>query len=143
MFPDRAEKVVSEMREKLQPHDTPQTKPSIIVQWWPKPVIAPGRDSWVQHLMDAVGLVNPLADRAVKSTPLTDEELREYNPDAVVISWCGVKYDKYHSRVIYRNPLWQDTKVRHKPERLQDFRSLSRPPFTALDGWVYSIEENC
>ncbi len=135
--PDRAEKVVSEMREKLQPHDTPQTKPSVIVQWWPKPVIAPGRDSWVQHLMDAVGLVNPLADRAVKSTPLTDEELREYNPDAVVISWCGVKYDKYHSKVIYRNPLWQDTKFVTNQNVFKISEAyLGRPSPRLMDGFV-------
>ena len=134
---NRAEHVVEEMRESIQPQPTIGSKPSLIVQWWPKPVIAPGRFSWVQHLMDAAGLVNPLAQRDVKSTPLTDEEVREFNPDAVVISWCGVQYDKYRPKVVYRNPAWQDTKfVKNRNVFRISEAHLGRPSPRLMDGFV-------
>lgn len=81
--------------------------PRILVQWWPKPVIAPGKRSWVNDLLVAAGAVNPLAQRDVKSTPLEDAEVSALDPDAVVISWCGVRPEKYRPEVIYRNEQWQ------------------------------------
>lgn len=107
---DRGEALVADLRSQLEtpPPQLDTRPPRIAVQWWPKPVILPGRHSWVTDLLELAGGVNPLADRDVKSSPLTDEELRDLEPDAIVISWCGVKTEKYRPDVIYRNPLWQD-----------------------------------
>jgi len=80
---------------------------SVLVQWWPKPVIAPGRLSWTHDLIIEAGLINPLGDEDVKSRPLTDEEVRAMDPDAIVLSWCGIAAEKYRPEVIYSNPLWQ------------------------------------
>ena len=97
----KAAHVVEDMRSVIGRVD--HGGPTILIQWWPKPVIAPGRLSWVNGLLRAAGASNPLADREVKSMPLTDEEVAAINPDAIVISWCGVKEDKYRPDVIYRN----------------------------------------
>ncbi len=133
----RAEHVVNEMRETIRANAAVESAPSLIVQWWPKPVIAPGKFSWVQYLMDAAGLVNPLAQRDVKSTPLTDEEVRELNPDAVVISWCGVQFDKYRPKVVYRNPLWQETNfVRNQNVFRVSEAHLGRPSPRLMDGFI-------
>ncbi len=133
----RADHVVNEMRETIQASASVEPAPSLIVQWWPKPVIAPGKFSWVQYLMDAAGLVNPLAQRDVKSTPLTDEEVRDLNPDAVVISWCGVQFDKYRPKVVYRNPLWQETKfVRNQNVFRISEAHLGRPSPRLMDGFI-------
>jgi iron complex transport system substrate-binding protein len=78
------------------------------VQWWPKPVIAPGRLSWVTDVLRAAGARNPLGAEDVKSRPLEDEEVRELAPDAFVIAWCGVRPEKYRPDVIYRNPVWAE-----------------------------------
>ena len=71
----------------------------------------------------------------VKSTPLTDEEVLELNPDAVVISWCGVDFSKYRPKVIYRNPLWQETKfVKNKNVFRVSEAYLGRPSPRLVDG---------
>jgi len=102
--PDRADDLVQQMRDAIQPPTTEQHDgPTLLVQWWPKPVIAPGRQSWVNELLASAGARNPLIDRDVKSAPLEDAEVRELDPDAFVISWCGVKPEKYRPDVIYRN----------------------------------------
>ncbi|MDH3450977.1 MAG: ABC transporter substrate-binding protein, partial [Gammaproteobacteria bacterium] len=108
---ERGAQVVAAMRRDCTPRAASERPPSLLVQWWPKPVIAPGRDSWVNDLLDAAGAVNPIRHRPVKSTPLSDEEVREIDPDAIVISWCGVKPNKYRPDVIYRKPEWQSVKA--------------------------------
>lgn len=82
--------------------------PRVLIQWWPKPVIGPGRLSWVQDLLDLVGAENPLGDEEVRSRPMPDEEVAELAPKAIVISWCGVHPDKYRPDVVFRNPAWQE-----------------------------------
>lgn len=100
---EEAERLVDQMRREIQPRQDTETRPRILVQWWPKPVIVPGRRSWVTDLLDAAGGVNPLGTEDVLSRPVPDDEVRELNPDAVVLSWCGVEPEKYRPDVVYRN----------------------------------------
>ncbi len=81
---------------------------SILVQWWPKPVIAPGKLSWVQDLLVMAGGTSPLGEEEVRSRPMTDDEVAASAPEAIVLSWCGVHPSKYRPDVILRNPLWQE-----------------------------------
>ncbi len=108
---ERADAVVEELAQALEPATVDADAPTILVQWWPKPVIAPGRQSWVNDLLLAAGAANPIIDRDVKSTPLEDSEVSAIDPDAIVISWCGVKPEKYRPEVIYRNPAFADMKA--------------------------------
>lgn len=108
---DRAEAVVETLARELTPAPANEHKPTLLVQWWPKPVIAPGKQSWVNDLLLAAGGANPIGDRDVKSTPLEDNEVCELDPDAIVISWCGVKPDKYRPDVVYRNPAFANMKA--------------------------------
>ncbi|MBK8979039.1 MAG: ABC transporter substrate-binding protein [Planctomycetes bacterium] len=107
--PDRAATVIAQMRAAIEapPELTglaPDERPSVLVQWWPKPVIAPGRRSWVHDLLEHAGARNALGDRDVKSTPLTDDEVAALDPDLIVISWCGVPSAKYRTDVVTGNP---------------------------------------
>lgn len=80
--------------------------PRILIEWWPKPVIAPGRKSWAHDVLDLVGAVNPLGGEDVESRPLEMDEVTRLAPDAFVISWCGVDPAKYRPDVVRRNPAW-------------------------------------
>jgi len=107
---DAAENVVARMREAIGgPAPAASGRaPSILVQWWPKPVIAPGRLSWVNDLLELAGAVNPLGGEEVKSRPLEDHEVRDIDPDVIVMSWCGVEPRKYRADVIYDKAAWRD-----------------------------------
>ncbi|MSR37181.1 MAG: cobalamin-binding protein [Gemmatimonadetes bacterium] len=110
--PERGRQLVAAMRAELDAPPSPETlHPALLVEWWPKPVIAPGRMSWATDVIRAAGARNPIGDDEVKSRPLTDDEVRELAPDAFVLSWCGVHPDKYRPDVVYRNPLWAELRA--------------------------------
>lgn len=107
---ERGEALVGKMQRQIraEPGAASAARPRVLVQWWNRPTIAPGRLSWVTDLIHLAGGVNPLAAETHKSRPLSDEEVAELNPDAIVISWCGVKPEKYRPEVVFRNPAWRD-----------------------------------
>ncbi len=103
--PDRAEALVAEMRAAMPPVEVGR-RPAVLVEWWPKPVIVPGRLSWVTDLLRLAGGRNPLGEEDVKSRPVTDDEVVRWAPDASVISWCGVPVHRYRRDVVQRRPAW-------------------------------------
>ena len=107
---ERARSVVQNMKNHIRAETPKSQSASLLIQWWPKPVIAPGKLSWTEDMIQAAGLSNPIGNKDVKSLPLTDEDVKKLDPDALVISWCGVRYEKYRPVVVYRNPLWQESK---------------------------------
>jgi iron complex transport system substrate-binding protein len=109
----RAAELVGEMREEIDgPSDGASApdaaRPAIMIQWWPKPVITPGRHSWATDVVRAAGGRALLAHEDHKSRPMSDDEVAGHAPDAVVLSWCGVHPDKYRPDVVLRNERWQE-----------------------------------
>jgi iron complex transport system substrate-binding protein len=111
-------------------------RPRILLQWWPKPVIAPGRRSWVTELIDRAGGVNPLANEEVKSRALSDEDVRALAPDGMVLSWCGVAPEKVRPGVVLANPAWSDLPfVRDRRVFLLPEAHLGRPSPRLVEGY--------
>lgn len=89
---DRAQQVVGQWQtEMMALHATYVRPPRVVVEWWPKPIIAATRESWVTDLLANLGAVNAFALHPGRSSPLTLEEVRQANPDLIVCSWCGAK----------------------------------------------------
>lgn len=104
--PDRAAALCAELDQALTPAPGWEAGPRILVEWWPKPCIAAGRQSWVEQMLAAAGARNAAHSVDQASRPLTDAEVQAMAPDAVVISWCGVKVEKYRPEVVRRRPGW-------------------------------------
>lgn len=136
--PERGAEVVARMRAELAPVDPDprHERPTIAVQWWPKPSILPGGRSWVTDLIDLAGGRNPIGDEAVLSRPVPDEELAALDPDAIVLSWCGVEEDKYRPSVVYENPVLATTRaVRNRAVRPITEAYLGRPSPRLIEGY--------
>jgi iron complex transport system substrate-binding protein len=101
-LPQRAEAICAE----LEPAPAPTgPRPRLLVEWWPRPCIAAGRRSWVQDLIEAAGGQNALNEDCT-SRPLAPGEAERLQPDAVVISWCGVPERNYRPEVVLRREGW-------------------------------------
>lgn len=98
--------LAARMQADMPPVDVHGDRAKVLVEWWPKPVIAPTRQSWVNELVRLAGGVNPFESRHGKSAEISDDDVRAAAPDAVVMSWCGVKEAKYRRDVVERRPGW-------------------------------------
>ncbi|MBZ9750300.1 helical backbone metal receptor [Deinococcus sp. HMF7604] len=91
-LPGRGEEVAQTLEAELAALYRPAPRaPRVLVEWWPRPIIAATRESWVTDLLAGLGAVNALADLEGRSRPLTLDQVREAQPDLIVCSWCGVK----------------------------------------------------
>jgi iron complex transport system substrate-binding protein len=153
---ERGERLASEMRAQIPWREVDVRKrrnersrisaPRILVEWWPRPVIVPGRKSWVTDLIEAAGGANPFGDEDVKSRPVSDAEVAARDPDAVVICWCGVKPDKYRPEVVRERAAWRSTaalradRIRRVPEAF-----LGRPGPRLVEGYraLRAIVDEC
>lgn len=104
--PDAGAELCRQMQTELKPRTLPR-RPDILVEWWPRPVIVPGRDSWVTDLLDLAGGRNPLDQAPHKSLPLPDPLPPGFEADAAVISWCGVDAGKYRPSVVQERAGWK------------------------------------
>jgi len=84
-----------------------QVRPAVLVEWWPKPVIVPGRKSWVSDLLRLAGGRKPREEHDGESTPVTDAEVLAAAPDAVVACWCGVRPEKVRPEKVRARESWQ------------------------------------
>lgn len=105
---EEGERLVARLREELKPRPLRGRRPRLLLEWWPKPVITPTRDSWATELIELAGGENPWGQRPGKSTPLSDAEIFEAAPEIVVMSWCGVKVENYRAGLVRRRPGWQE-----------------------------------
>lgn len=102
----RGEQLIAEMCAAMPAVAVRGSRPRVLIQWWPKPVIAPARLSWATDLIELAGGRNPWAVVEAKSTPLSDEQIFAEPPDLIVMSWCGVREENYRADVVSRRPGW-------------------------------------
>jgi len=106
--PERGAALVEQMEAAMPPVAPAADAPRVLVEWWPKPVIGAARRSWVHDLIERAGGRNLLAGAEAKSATLEPEAARQLAPEIVVMSWCGVKEEKYRADIVLRREGWAD-----------------------------------
>lgn len=104
--PERGVQLTSEMSAAMPAVQPQGVRPKVLVEWWPKPVIAPAKRSWTTDMITLAGGVNPWADVDAKSVPMENSTALAAMPDIIVMSWCGVKQEKYRADVVRGRPGW-------------------------------------
>ncbi|MGH8540726.1 MAG: ABC transporter substrate-binding protein, partial [Stenotrophobium sp.] len=107
----RGRTLVAQMQAQMPPAESSAGRPKILVEWWPKPVIVPARDSWVTDIIELAGGINPCAVQAMKSVQVSPDMAREMQPDAIVMSWCGVEEKNYRADVVLRRENWGEVRA--------------------------------
>lgn len=105
--PERGEAVARRFEGDLAGVPVIDDPPRILVEWWPRPVYVPGGRSWITQLAERAGGCNPFADRDVESLAAEPAEVVAAAPDAVVVAWCGVPFERYRLEVVRRRPGWE------------------------------------
>jgi iron complex transport system substrate-binding protein len=113
----------------------PESLVPVIVEWWPKPVIVPGRRSWVNEMLTLAGAVNPFGDHDSESLEISAEDATAAAPEAIVMSWCGVEEAKYRPHIVARREGWQQVPaIRHRRIVPISEAWLGRPGPRLVDG---------
>jgi iron complex transport system substrate-binding protein len=144
--PGRGRALIASMQSQMPPVESPAPRPKVLVEWWPKPVIAPVRESWVNGLLGLAGGCNPFIGRDGRSGEITAGDARAAAPDAIVMSWCGVKADKYRADVVLRRPGWEDVPaIRHRRVYPVTEAFLGRPGPRLVEGYraLCRVVEEC
>ena len=104
---DEAQRLAARFQQALK-QPRPGSGPiPVLVEWWPKPVIVPGRQSWVNEMLELAGAFNPWAAEESESLQISTEQAREAAPEIIVMSWCGVDESKYRPHVVRRREGWE------------------------------------
>ncbi|MGQ0501040.1 MAG: ABC transporter substrate-binding protein [Panacagrimonas sp.] len=132
----RGEQLVADMQRAMPAIAAGSDAPRVLIEWWPKPVIAPTRDSWATDLIALAGGTNPWREVAGKSVPLTDEQVLAQAPDVVVMAWCGVPLHNYRADIVRRRPGW-DAMPAVRSERIHAVTEawLGRPGPRLVQGY--------
>ena len=133
---ERGAALVAEMQAAMPAVAPAPDAPRVLVEWWPKPVIGAARRSWVHDLIERAGGRNLLADSDLKSATLEVPEAQRLAPQIVVMSWCGVKEEKYRADVVLRREGWEDVPA-VRGERVYPITEafLGRPGPRLVDGY--------
>lgn len=105
--PERGTTLVREMEDAMPVREPSGPRPPIMVEWWPKPLIVPAAQSWVSDIIHRAGGVNPWAADDVKSAQPDTAQVQAAAPEVAVMSWCGVKPEKYRPEVVRRREGWE------------------------------------
>jgi iron complex transport system substrate-binding protein len=132
---ERGEQLVHDMQAAMPPV-SPAYRPRIHVEWWPKPVIVPAKESWVTDVIHLAGGINPYAAQAVKSVQVSPAMAQELQPDAIVMSWCGVEEKNYRAEVVLRREDWNGVHAIQRANVVPITEAfLGRPGPRLVDGY--------
>ncbi|MCB9691797.1 MAG: cobalamin-binding protein [Alphaproteobacteria bacterium] len=104
----RGDAVARGFEAGLEAHTRAPGDVPVLVEWWPRPVYTPGRQSWVTDLLVLAGGRNPFAHHDVPSLAVDTADVVREAPEAIVISWCGVPTAKYRPDIVRRREGWGD-----------------------------------
>jgi iron complex transport system substrate-binding protein len=105
-LPERAEAVVAAMEDEIAAlrRARPAKPVRIYLEWWPRPMFCPGRDTYAQELVELAGGVNVFGDRPGASVRIEPEELVAADPELCFVSWCGVEEGKLDPEGLGQRP---------------------------------------
>lgn len=105
--------------------------------WWPSPLMSPGRDNWLTEVTRWAGGVNIYGDHPGPQARPTHEDVVERAPDVILVSWPGVPLDRINPVRVTRRPGWDRIPaVRAGRVYLVD-EGLTRPSQRLWDGAEY------
>jgi iron complex transport system substrate-binding protein len=91
----------------LQPDPAAAGGPRVLIEWWPRPCIAAGAESWVNEVLAAAGCQNAALDAIPESSrAVSVDEVLAMGAEVLALSWCGVPDHKVDPAKALRRAGW-------------------------------------
>ena len=112
----RAEQLIVELKERLEAvrqvaeagERARGGRPvRVFWEWWPRPLISPGRASWINDVCRLAGAENIFSDLDAPSRPVSEDEVLARDPDAVCLCWCGTLQKAMDPARVRSRPGWE------------------------------------
>jgi iron complex transport system substrate-binding protein len=123
-----ADALVTQMKETIEKlKNSPSVK--VYVEEWPMTVSC----NWVPDIVNLVGGIS-LGKSGIVSHLITTEDIKKFDPDIIVISWCGVSARVPKEKITER-PGWSELKaVKNNKVFVIDDSLLNRPGPRLIEG---------
>lgn len=92
---ERARELVADVESRIEAVEAGAAaadRPDVAVFDWTDPVMVAGH--WIPGMVEVVGGAYGLAERSARSRPREWTEIREYDPDIIVVAPCGFGIDQ-------------------------------------------------
>ncbi|HLC20882.1 MAG TPA: cobalamin-binding protein [Candidatus Methylomirabilis sp.] len=82
-------------------------RPTVYWEWWPKPLISPGRQSWIVQMSELAAADLLFKDVEASSVVVHESQILDRDPDHVVLCWCGTLQKKMDVAKVAARPGWE------------------------------------
>ena len=81
-------------------------RPTLYWEWWPNPLISPGRQSWIVQMSELAGADLLFKDVEATSFVVQESQVLTQDPDHVMLCWCGTLQKKMDVSKVAGRPGW-------------------------------------
>jgi len=134
-----ADRVVAELQGRV--HRVRETtlravsRPRVYWEWWPKPLFSPGRRNWLTSVSELAGCRSVTAQVDADTARPTPDEIRDADPNWILLAWTGVAREKVRPDVLLRRSGWSElAAVREGRVRVMEEGLFCRPSPRLIDG---------
>lgn len=122
---DLVEKIKGELSEIQRQNISKSYKPKVYIEEWHDPPTISG--NWIPELVQIAGGDYKLIEAGKRSIPIGIDKLFEYNPDKIIISWCGFGEKVDTIQVLCRSGWDLLNAIKNKEIAVVDDSLLNRP----------------
>jgi iron complex transport system substrate-binding protein len=112
---EAGERLVARMRARIravaEPVQASTDQPTLYWEWWPKPLISPGRLSWMVQIAELAGAVLSFGDVEAASHVVQDSQVFARDPDCIALCWCGTLQARMDAASVAARPGWDRLKA--------------------------------
>ena len=135
----RAELAISGLQERVrqvaEQRDPRRPRPRLYWEWWPRPLFAPGKRNWLTSISELAGCESVTGHVDADAARPTPDEIRDADPDWILLAWTGVRREKVRPEVLLRRPGWSELRaVREGRVRIVEEGLFCRPSPRLIDG---------
>lgn len=92
---DAAQALVQQLSERMDQTAAlvsgASTRPRVYWEWWPKPLITPGRRNWMTDIVEMAGGINVFGEFDRESVTVDEDMVFTRQPEVIIASWCGAE----------------------------------------------------